>query len=170
MPKISYRLYGRKSYKYNYGQDVAIISCEELNKNYNGNCKKLITEYMEEKPENTIIGAQEYLTDFKKTSEISDEEIIATSQSKEGSKSHDSIGQYNKPPKNLNKILLNHGIIKNSKILKMKDTLKKTFNPIELKLIKSLIIKRVLKLLIKKKKEFFTFLDSLFGFWIKNLN
>ena len=29
-----------------YGQDVAIISCEELNKNYSGNCKRLVTEYM----------------------------------------------------------------------------------------------------------------------------
>ena len=29
-----------------YGQDVAIISCEEINKNYEGNCKKLVTEYM----------------------------------------------------------------------------------------------------------------------------
>ena len=30
---------------------MAIISCEELNKNYNGNCRKLVTDYMEEKPE-----------------------------------------------------------------------------------------------------------------------
>ena len=30
-----------------YGQDVAIISCEELNKNYSGNCKRLVTEYMD---------------------------------------------------------------------------------------------------------------------------
>ena len=30
-----------------YGQDVAIISCEELNKNYKGNCKKLVIEYMD---------------------------------------------------------------------------------------------------------------------------
>ena len=29
-----------------YGQDVAIISCEELNENRKGNCKKLVTEYM----------------------------------------------------------------------------------------------------------------------------
>ena len=35
-----------KSIKYVYGQDVAIISCEELNKNYSGNCKRLVTEYM----------------------------------------------------------------------------------------------------------------------------
>ena len=35
-----------KSIKYKYGQDVAIISCEELNKNYCGNCKKVVTDYM----------------------------------------------------------------------------------------------------------------------------
>ena len=35
-----------ESIKYYYGQDVAIISCEELNKNYCGNCKRLVKEYM----------------------------------------------------------------------------------------------------------------------------
>jgi len=35
-----------KSIKEAYGQDVAIISCEELNKNNCGNCKKLVTNYM----------------------------------------------------------------------------------------------------------------------------
>ena len=34
------------SIKNTYGQDVAIISCEELNKKNKGNCKKLVTEYM----------------------------------------------------------------------------------------------------------------------------
>ena len=29
-----------------YGQDVAIISCEELNENCKGNCKRLVIEYM----------------------------------------------------------------------------------------------------------------------------
>ena len=33
-----------------YGQDVAIISCEELNENRQGNCKKLVTEYMPPNP------------------------------------------------------------------------------------------------------------------------
>ena len=37
-----------QSIKYSYGKDVAIISCEELNKNYYSNCKKLVIEYMEE--------------------------------------------------------------------------------------------------------------------------
>ncbi len=32
-----------------YGKDVAIISCEELNKSNCGNCKKLVTEYMADK-------------------------------------------------------------------------------------------------------------------------
>ena len=35
-----------KSIKSVYGQDVAIISCEELNENRKGNCKRLVTEYM----------------------------------------------------------------------------------------------------------------------------
>ena len=35
-----------QSINYAYGKDVAIISCEELNKNYSGNCKRLVTEYM----------------------------------------------------------------------------------------------------------------------------
>ena len=30
-----------------YGQDVAIISCEELNENRKGNCKRIVTEYMD---------------------------------------------------------------------------------------------------------------------------
>ena len=42
------------SIKFAYGQDVAIISCEELNKNYSGNCRKLVTDYMEENQINTI--------------------------------------------------------------------------------------------------------------------
>ena len=29
-----------------YGQDVAIISCEELNKNHCGNCQRLVKDYM----------------------------------------------------------------------------------------------------------------------------
>ena len=44
-----------KSIKKTYGQDIAIISCEELNKNNKGNCKKLVTEYMknDDKPINS---------------------------------------------------------------------------------------------------------------------
>ena len=36
-----------QSIKILFGQDVAIISCEELKKNYSGNCKRLVTEYMD---------------------------------------------------------------------------------------------------------------------------
>ena len=35
-----------ESIKWKYGQDVAIISCEELTENHKGNCKRLVTEYM----------------------------------------------------------------------------------------------------------------------------
>ena len=35
------------SIKNAYGQDVAIISCEELNKKNKVNCKRLVTEYMD---------------------------------------------------------------------------------------------------------------------------
>lgn len=35
-----------QSIKEAYGQDVAIISCEELNEKCKGNCKRLITDYM----------------------------------------------------------------------------------------------------------------------------
>ena len=38
-----------QSINYAYGKDVTIISCEELNKNYNGNYRKLVIDYMEEK-------------------------------------------------------------------------------------------------------------------------
>jgi hypothetical protein len=33
-----------------YGQDIAILSCEELNKNHSGNYIKLVKEYMETPP------------------------------------------------------------------------------------------------------------------------
>ena len=36
-----------QSIKILFGQDVAIISCEELKKNYSGNCKRLVIEYMD---------------------------------------------------------------------------------------------------------------------------
>ena len=38
------------SIKYSYGQDVAIISCEELSKNNSVNCKKVVLEYMPCRP------------------------------------------------------------------------------------------------------------------------
>ena len=42
-----------------YGQDVAIISCEELNENRKGNCKRLVTEYMKPvQSKKMILGTQ----------------------------------------------------------------------------------------------------------------
>ena len=35
-----------KLIKFNYGQDIAIISCEELKKNICGNCRRLVLEYI----------------------------------------------------------------------------------------------------------------------------
>ena len=42
-----------QSIKVSYGDDVAIISCEELNKNNCGNCRRVVKENM-----NTILGVQ----------------------------------------------------------------------------------------------------------------
>ena len=166
-----------QSIKYVYGQDVAIISCEELNKNYNGNCKKLVTDYMKEKIENTNVGAHGLIAEFNKNSENSversiassqsenrDEEIIASSQSKEGSsKSYASIGQNAQHPKKSIKQSLNNkrNIMKHS-IEIFRKTIKKIFKPNELKPIKYKIKRRVEKLpLFKNKDEFFKYLDSL---------
>ena len=35
-----------KSIKKGFGQDVAIITCEELNKNRSGNCKRVVKDYI----------------------------------------------------------------------------------------------------------------------------
>ena len=147
-----------------YGQDVAIISCEELNKSYNGNCKKLVTDYMDEKTENINVGDHGLIADYK-NSQNRDKESIASSQSEEGpSKSHYSIGQYFQPPKKLVKQLLNHRkIMKNSKMRKMRGTIKINYKRKELMPIKSKIIERVQKLpLFMLIEELSTFLDSLF--------
>ena len=42
-----------ESIKRNYGQDVAIISCEELTESRKGNCKRLVTEYITPSPKFT---------------------------------------------------------------------------------------------------------------------
>ena len=39
------------SIKQFFGQDIAIISCEELNPNNSGNCKKLVLEYIPDYPD-----------------------------------------------------------------------------------------------------------------------
>ena len=50
-----------------YEQDIAILCCEELVGNRNGNCKKLVTEYMD--PSN------EYPSPSKRASDIEDEHL-----------------------------------------------------------------------------------------------
>ena len=146
-----------------YGQDVAIICCEELNQNYNGNCKKLVTDYMEEKTENTNV--DESNENPEENDEKSNEESIIPSQSVEVS----SKSQYDQSPKNQIELSLDNGKnINLSTIGKMQDILKKIFSPKELKSIKKRIKKRVQKLLVSKlKKEILDSLDSLFRTRIK---
>ena len=146
-----------------YGQDVAIICCEELNQNYNGNCKKLVTDYMEEKTENANVN--ESNENPEENDEKSNEESIIPSQSIEVS----SKSQYDQSPKNQIELSLDNGKnINLSTIGKMQDILKKIFSPKELKSIKKRIKKRVQKLLVSKlKKEILDFLDSLFRIRIK---
>ena len=113
---------------------------------------------MEEKTENTNV--DESNKNPQENDEKSNEESIATSQSKEdSSKSH-----YDQLPKNPIELPLDNGKkINYSTILKMQDILKKNFSPKELKSIKKRIKNRVLKLLLSKlKKQSFDFLDSLF--------
>ena len=61
-----------ESIKMVYGQDIAIISCEELNKNNEGNCKRLVIDYMPESSSSSqsmeIIskGTREYLKCIEK--------------------------------------------------------------------------------------------------------
>ena len=52
--------------KYAYGQDVAIISCEELNKNNCGNCKKVVIEYMPKKKKNENLNEKDKGSLFSK--------------------------------------------------------------------------------------------------------
>ena len=42
-----------------YGQDVAIISCEELNENHKGNCKRLVIEYMRPRASTRYVDEEE---------------------------------------------------------------------------------------------------------------
>ena len=131
-----------------YGQDVAIICCEELNQNYNGNCKKLVTDYMEEKTENANVN--ESNENPEENDEKSNEESILPSQSIEVS----SKSQYDQSPKNQIELSLDNGKnINLSTIGKMQDILKKIFSPKELKSIKKRIKKRVQKLLVSKLKK-----------------
>ena len=68
------------SIKKAYGQDVAIISCEELNKNSSGNCKKLVLDYIPNydiKTKRIInLSEQTQKTTFIKRSQENEEKII----------------------------------------------------------------------------------------------
>ncbi len=147
--------------KYFFGQDVAIICCEELNPNYNGNCKKLVTDYMEEMTENTDEDEDESNKNPKENVEESNTESL--------SKSDSSKSQYDQPPKNpIEKPLNNRKKIRFSKILKMRQTLNNIYTLKELISIFYKIEKRVINLLsYNLSKELLAFLKSLFGISIK---
>ena len=147
--------------KYFFGQDVAIISCEELNPNYNGNCKKLVTDYMEKMTENTDEDEDE--------SNKNPEENVEESNAESLSKSDSSKSQYDQPPKNpIEKPLNNRKKIRFSKILKMRQTLNNIYTLNELISIFYKIEKRVINLLsYNLSKELLAFLKSLFGISIK---
>jgi hypothetical protein len=48
-----------ESIKEVYGQDIAIISCEELNENHKGNCKRLVIEYMRPRASTRYVDEEE---------------------------------------------------------------------------------------------------------------
>ena len=52
-----------------YGQDVAIISCEELNKNNCGNCKNLVINYMPDRKTNSTTFPRLNPTSFPRTNQ-----------------------------------------------------------------------------------------------------
>ena len=74
-----------QSIRYYYGLDVAIISCEELNKNHNGNCKRLVTDYMKDKidPESETFSGKEEEADEMGEEEIA-EDGDETTQGRKG--------------------------------------------------------------------------------------
>ena len=100
-----------------YGQDIAIISCEELNVYRKGNCQRLITDYMTPSNQPDL---------FK------------------GKRVFDPIrGTANSPHFLSSTILSLLGIFKHSKKLPaIKNILRTRFNPWESKMIYNKIIKR----------------------------
>ena len=150
-----------QSIKYAYGQDVAIISCEELNRNCNGNCKKLVTDYMKEKP--SIDGKR-----FK--GELNKNSTLISSETEEGT--HASKEKYDRPPeKPIKQPLIYWKIMKNSiNILYMEDSPKKKFNSIKLNSINNIIRKRVEELNLSLPKNFLNFLNSSIKKHVKYLN
>ena len=154
-----------QSIKYAYGQDVAIISCEELNRNCNGNCKKLVTDYMKKKPEKPSRNDKETKIKLNKISGT-----FISSEAEGGS--HDSKDKIKQNHKNLIKQPLIHWkIMKNSiNILYMEDSPKKKFNSIKLKSINNIIRKRVEELNHSLPKNFLHFLHSSIKKHVKHLN
>ena len=154
-----------QSIKYAYGQDVAIISCEELNRNCNGNCKKLVTDYMKEKPEKPS------RHDIKTKNELNKISGTFILPEAEGG-SHDSKDKIRQNHKNLIKQPLIHWkIMKNSiNILYMQDSPKKKFNSIKLNSINNIIRKRVEELNLSLPKNFLNFLNSSIKKHVKYLN
>ena len=124
-----------QSIKYAYGQDVAIISCEELNKNYSGNCQKLVTDYMEEKPK------------------INDIDLFFSRN-----KTFDSQEPTETPENELKEELYYWTTIKN--IFDMLESSKKNLNLKELESIYEKIIKRIEKKNLSSTDDFLDFLDS----------
>ena len=150
-----------QSIKYAYGQDVDIISCEELNRNCNGKCKKLFTDYMKEKP--SIDGKR-----FK--GELNKNSTLISSETEEGT--HASKEKYDRPPeKPIKQPLIYWKIMKNSiNILYMEDSPKKKFKSIKLKSINNIIRKRAEKHHHILPNDFLNFLHSSIETNIKHLN
>ena len=150
-----------QSIKYAYGQDVAIISCEELNRNCNGNCKKLVTDYMEKKPSIDGKGIK---------GKLNKNSTLISSENEEGSP--DSKEEYDSPPeKPIKQPLIYWKIMKNSiNILYMQDSPKKKFNSIKLKSINDIIRKRAKKRHHILPNDFLNFLHSSIETNIKHLN
>ena len=118
---------------------MAIISCEELNKNYNGNCRKLVTDYMEEKPE------------IKKKFQEPDEFTEPMESNEPTEPTEPPIYEYNE--------LLNYwATIRN--ISNMLDSSIKNFNLKELESTYEKIKKRVENVYLNSTDDFLNFLDS----------
>ena len=150
-----------QSIKYAYGQDVAIISCEELNRNCNGNCKKLVTDYMKEK---------QSINGKRIEGELNKNSTLISSETEEFS--HTSKDKYDRPPeKPIKQPLIYWKIMKNSiNILYMQDSPKKKFNSIKLKSINDIIRKRAKKRHHILPNDFLNFLHSSIKTNIKHLN
>ena len=127
------------SIKMLYGQDVAIISCEELNENYKGNCKRLVIEYMPESSEPLKPSISSGSEDSADGSGSYDSDGSGSYDS-DGSDSYDSDGSdsYDSDPSNSPQ--------EEPKLIKMpymKYILSKKFDLREAELIYDKIIKKV---------------------------